>query len=191
MDKSNRTFCTLILALGVVGLMLASPADLVAQQSNLELPETKIRLIGGDDVSLAGQLAGHPTLLVLSFEREQLDDLKSWMTIDSTLCAATPDLRRLSIPVLPSGARFLRRLIDGGMADSVGSEQGCGRTATAYIKKEPLLAALSIKSEKEVTTLLLSSDGAVLWRGAGVATPEAIAEISEALEAAANGSAGL
>ncbi|MBJ93933.1 MAG: hypothetical protein CMP23_05585 [Rickettsiales bacterium] len=190
MTTTLRTLATLLLTAASLALF-ASPAQVSAQGKSLDLPDTKIRPIGGDDVSLTSQLAGHATLLVLSFERDQLDDLKSWMSVDRELCASNPGLRRLSIPVLPSGARFLRRLIDGGMADSVGAEKGCGQTATAYIKKAPLLEALSIKDETNVVSLLVSAEGTVIWRGQGAATPQAIDEVRSLLEGADNSTAGL
>ncbi|HCP46694.1 MAG TPA: hypothetical protein DIU15_11660 [Deltaproteobacteria bacterium] len=191
MDMNARSLLNTLLVASILSLLIVSPTDVAAQQSSLQLPKTEVRLLGGEDVNLATQLAGHPTLLVLSFERDQVDDLKSWMAVDRELCTAVPNLRRLSIPVLPSAARFLRRVIDGGMADTVGTEKGCGRTATAYIKKEPLLAALSIKDEQDVSAILVSAEGTVLWRGKGAATPAVIAQLREVLENGGGSVAGL
>ena len=88
---------------------------------------------------------------------------------------------------MPRSARFLRGVIDGPMAKEVGTETGCGRTATAYLSKPPFLAALAVEDEEEVTAILLSSEGQELWRARGAATPDVLAALRARLPSASPG----
>ena len=153
-------------------LLLASPG--LAANDSILLPDVSMRMLDGLETSLQAATQGHPSLLVLSFQRNQRADMESWMVVDEETCGRHPTLRRISLALLPSGIRLLRRVIDPAIAESVGAEHGCGRTATAYLDKRPLLQSLAVQSEDEVLIILLSGNGTELWRGSGAATPESV-----------------
>ena len=60
MDMNARSILNTLLVASIVSLLVVSPTDVAAQQNSLQLPKTEVRLLGGEDVNLATQLAGHP-----------------------------------------------------------------------------------------------------------------------------------
>lgn len=134
--------------------------------------------LAGDDVTFAGLVGSGTAVVLISFERDQTEDM----------LAAFPALERLAsgstryavAPVLPRGIRAMGGLIDRGIRKRVPVASRQARTATFYLDKEAFRAALGIAHEDELA-LLIVRDGAVVWRGEGPVTPGREAEVAAAL----------
>ena len=81
-EVSPRIHWVLWLLLAV----MAVPSGAWAQADARALPEATINRLDSGERPLSPELLGHPTLLVLSFQRDQLEDLKSWMQVDAAIC---------------------------------------------------------------------------------------------------------
>jgi hypothetical protein len=155
-------------ALLLVGWLLAVPA--------LAAPPTDTGLtLAGTETTFAALVSDARTVVVISFERDQTDSMLASFDPLERLAAKTGAAWAVT-PVLPSGIRALRRLIDGGIRKKVPLGARHARTATFYLDKDAFTAALGIPSEDELAVLVFV-DGKVTWRGTGPLTPTMEAEI--------------
>jgi hypothetical protein len=156
-------------------LLLAAPLPAVGA----DLPVTECRRLTGEALTLPGALAAQ-TLLVLTFQRDQFDDMRSWAPVVTRL-AEERGLEHLALPILPRAASWLRRVIDPAMAKAIEPHAHRHRTATCYTDKEAFMAGVGVSDEARVVLVLVDATGRVTWRGAGPRAPATEAALVAAL----------
>jgi len=114
-------------------------------------------------------LAGERNLVLLGFQREQQEDIDTWLAPLPALTKLHPDLAFYELPVIDRPNFLLRWIIDTGMRSGIPDKQQRARTITLYLDKKKFLKELQIESEKTIYALLIDKTGKVLWRAEGKA----------------------
>ncbi len=133
-------------------------------------------------IQLPGGLAGELNVLLVAFQREQQNDVDTWLPLLPALMKAHPKLAYYEIPVISRSNSLLSWIIDNGMRGGIPDKQQRARTITLYLDKKPFLKTLEISSEDRIYILVVNKNGKVLWRTEGVASQEKL----ESLEAFLN-----
>jgi hypothetical protein len=93
--------------------------------------------------------------------------IDSWMPFLQRLSDRYPAFAYYELPVLATGWRLSRGMIDSGMRAGVSDQQARERTITLYLDKDAFRQALDIPDEDTIRLLLLDASGEVLWRTEG------------------------
>jgi hypothetical protein len=123
-------------------------------------------------LQLPGGLAGEVNILLVAFQREQQDDINTWLPLLPALVKRNPKLAYYEIPVISRSNFLLRWVINNGMRGGIPDKEQRARTITLYLDKKPFLKALEISSEDQIYVLLVNKSGEVLWRTEGVVSQE-------------------
>jgi hypothetical protein len=123
-------------------------------------------------VYLPQDFEGKCNIVFIAFLRWQQASIDSWMPFVSELEKANEYLRYYELPTIQRLNWFSRTFINEGMRAGIPDRKARTRTITLYLDKQPFMAALQIPHEAEISVLLISKDGEVLWRTMGAFTPE-------------------
>lgn len=169
-----------------VGLSLAVGAGMMlsAQTTRSQTPrkpDDRGANLEGRDFSLPRDFEGEQNLVFVAFQREQQEDVDTWVPLAKRLARERPGLRYYEIPTLNRGWRLFRPMIDGGMRGGIPDRSAREATITLYIAKEPFRQALGIPDEERIHTLLVDRAGRVTWRADGPFTPDKGAALERAL----------
>ena len=167
---------TLAVATMTTGSAGRSPA-----QADGRFPSVSGRSLAGREYVLPRDFAGERNVVVVAFKREQQREVASWTPALVELEKRTPAVRVYGVPTLPSGARFMRGIIDRGMRRGTPDEAERERTITLYVDTDAFRRALAIPDDRQVQVLLLDRAGTVLWRTAGRYDAARMQALSDAL----------
>ncbi|HVZ47655.1 MAG TPA: hypothetical protein VG916_02650, partial [Gemmatimonadaceae bacterium] len=95
------------------------------------------------------------------------------------------DVSTYELPTLTRSYRWVRPMIDGGMARGIPDKRVRERTITLYIDKTPFKRALGIPDEDRIRVFLVGRAGRVYWRAVGRWTAEAGDSLRAVLDAVA------
>jgi hypothetical protein len=144
----------------------------------LRFPALETRDLEGRVVLLPESLPGPADVLVLAFRRGQQRDVDGWR--DAVLGLGARSVGFWEIPVIGRAWSPVRGWIDGGMARAIPDISVRTHTLTAYADTGVVRDALGIDGPGQVAPILVV-DGVVRWQARGPATPDAIAELAEAV----------
>jgi hypothetical protein len=144
----------------------------------MRLARVGVRALDGTWRRLPQQLPALRTLVVVAFKQRQQADVDRW--IDLAVRLGVPPgpypvddgaTAVIEVPVL--GRRWLpaRRLIDGGMAASIGDPVVLARTLTSYTDPTAFRRRCGIASADEVTAMVATRDGSVHFVASGPPAP--------------------
>jgi hypothetical protein len=130
-------------------------------------PVIKGKALTGDSVQVPDDLAGDLNLIVVAFQREQQEDVDTWIPGAESLEKSVDSLRFYEFPVLPEMNSVSKWFIYRGMRSGITSERARERTVTFHLDKEQFRRDLGIESEDYISVFLVDSEGALIWRGLG------------------------
>ena len=138
-------------------------------------PTVRARSLLGVEMTLPRDFPAELTLAVVAFQRWQQSQVDRWIAravaagIPPTIRGATEPLSVavVEVPVLASGWRPARRIIDGGMTAGIGDPDVLARTITVYTNVAAFQRSLAIPGSGDVHALVVTRDGAILARGHG------------------------
>jgi hypothetical protein len=119
-------------------------------------------------LNLPGDFDGSRNLLLVAFQREQQEQVDTWLREMKRFEEVDPGFRYYELPTIQSPNRLLRWIIDTGMRRGIPDPKARARTITLYIDKVPFLKALGITDERRIHCFLVDRTGRVLWRTEGM-----------------------
>jgi hypothetical protein len=128
---------------------------------------------------------GDWNVAIVAFRREQQADVDTWTAPLAAMLRGRPDVSTYELPTLTRSYRWLRPMIDGGMARGIPDQRTREHTITLYIDKTPFKRALAIPDEERIRVFLVGRAGRVYWRAAGRWTAEAGDSLRAVLDAVA------
>lgn len=153
------------------------------------LAPIEVRALDGRRLRVPAELPAERTLVVLAFRQRQQRDVDAWIALATALgVPASPhgatepmSTAVVEVPVLPRRYAPARRLIDGGMASSIGDPAVLARTLTAYTDVERVRRDCGLRTTAEVSALLVDRSGRASFHAVGPPTSADRAALAAAL----------
>jgi hypothetical protein len=117
--------------------------------------------------TLPDDFEGSRNLLLVAFQREQQQQVDTWLREMRRFEELDPEFRFYELPTIQSPNRLVRWFIDTGMRRGIPDLKARSRTITLYIDKQPFLKVLGITDENRIYCFLVNRSGQVLWRAEG------------------------
>jgi len=146
------------------GLMLGSEAIV---NGKTKFPRLIASNLEKRTFTLPGEFEGSRNLLLVAFQREQQQQVDTWLREMKQFEEQDPEFRYYELPTIQSPNRLVRWFIDTGMRRGIPDQKARSRTITLYIDKKPFLKALGITDENRIHCFLVNRSGQVLWRAEG------------------------
>jgi hypothetical protein len=132
--------------------------------------------------NLPEDFEGTHNLLLVAFQREQQEQVDTWLREMKRFENVDPGLHYYELPTIQSPNRLVRWFIDTGMRRGIPDQKARARTITLYIDKQPFLEALGIPEEKRIYCFLVDRTGRILWRDEGIFDESKAAGLKESLQ---------
>lgn len=160
----------LLAGLGVGCLMLAScrhqPLGLRDQAQRVRAPYFPMitaENLNKKQVTLPGDLAGRPALVLIAYQRQQQTNVNTWLDRIDEIEAAIPGVQIIETPTISSGKwGWMAGFIDGGMRSGIPDPEARGRTITLYTDVSLFNQALMIEDTDTIYAVLLDEVGEVM-----------------------------
>ncbi len=155
----------IILITGILFLTMTSNAQTT-------FPEIRAQSLAGERYTFPEQTAGEIALIVVAFKRQSQPYIDQWVKLWQDHFGSDNRYTFYEIPMLSSGLRIIRGMIDGGMRSGIPPEKQV-HTATYYGPLEKYYQALGITDHSLPYYFLLDQQGQIVWRDSGQLTNEA------------------
>jgi hypothetical protein len=132
--------------------------------------------------TLPDDFEGSRNLLLVAFQREQQQQVDTWLREMKRFEELDPEFRYYELPTIQSPNRLVRWFIDTGMRRGIPDQKARSRTITLYIDKKPFVKALGIAAENRIYCFLVNRSGQVLWRTEGEFDDSKAASLGECLQ---------
>jgi hypothetical protein len=157
-------------------LVTQSP-DARAQDDMGRFPRVEGTNLEGERFTLPADFAGEINVVLVAFQRDQQQDVDTWMPLLKRIADTNAGLRVYELPTLARRYRLMRSFIDGGMRAGIPDRAVRAATVTLYIDKSPFRRALGLPDEDRIYVLLVDREGRVHWRTDGAFDAKAGAEL--------------
>jgi hypothetical protein len=173
---------TLRTLLPVLALIATTAPSLDAQQ---KIPELHTTAFSGEHVDLPAALAGHTTVLILSFSQGSRDSVTAWFRQLAADYKTSPTVLYYNLPVLAGAPGFLRGSITKKIKETVPAPAQ-PRFLPVYDHEDEWKAAAGYAKHDPDGTLYLvvvDSTGTILFHfaTASAPTPQTYGEIRKAV----------
>ena len=162
MNSVTAVMVPLILVVSALGGDATPPSKTAAK-----FPELKASNLESREFNLPGDFAGERNLVLIAFQREQQEQLDTWLKEMKRFQEADPGFQYYELPTIDKLNPLMRWFIDSGMRRGIPDKNARARTITLYIDKKPFAESLQLPTEKTVYALLVDRSGNVLWRAEG------------------------
>ncbi|MFP4469230.1 MAG: TlpA family protein disulfide reductase [Bacteroidales bacterium] len=136
-----------------------------------QFPEIKARSLSGNEYVFPAKASGKITLIVVAFKRQSQPVINQWVEFWENNFGNDGGFDFYEIPMLASGWKIMRGIIDGGMQSGVPSEKH-DKTATYYGPLDHYYNDLEIDDPSIPYLFLLAPDGTIAWRSSGILTTD-------------------
>lgn len=157
----------MVLVFALLSLSSSSPASPVAG-----FPVVTLEALDKQKLTVPPGLEGQLNLLLLSFARDQENQLATWTATAQALQHTDFTFRAYRMPVLERQNELLRWWQNASLRSDETDPQLWHWTVPLYVDKAQFRAQLGIADEKSVVALLVDRGGHILWRATGASTPE-------------------
>lgn len=140
-----------------------------------KFPNVTADSLAGTKESIPESCSGKVTLVTVAFLRESQGQLDSWLNPFYEKFGSSPGFMFYEIPMISSGYKFMRMIIDGGMRAGLPSFKH-KHVVTMYGDVEKYLTALSL-DPRSGHAFLLDRDGIIRFQAKGYATPQLLQEL--------------
>jgi len=158
--------------------------DAVAAENNSNMgkrfPDVVAESLAGTQESIPDSARGKVTLVVVAFLRESQAQLDSWLEPFIARFGSRKDFMFYEVPMISSGYKFMRLMIDGGMRAGIPNEKH-RHVVTMYGDVEKYKNALNL-DPRFGHAFVLDREGIIRWQGKGFATGETLADMAAAAE---------
>jgi hypothetical protein len=123
--------------------------------------------LNGKAVSLPADFPGPASLVFVAFERRQQEDVDTWKQFAQEVRKSFPSAGVFELPVVGSGYKFMRFVIDNGMKSGIPSAAERAATITLYIDVGKFARDLGLETTKQIAVFVVRPSGEVLARTGG------------------------
>lgn len=142
--------------------------SLSADDAEIRFPSIKGKALNGDKFLAPEDLRKPHNLLLVAFQREQQQDVDTWIPRLEKVEDANEDFAFYEFPILPEMNIMARWFIYQGMRSGIDSDRARSRTVTFHLDKGEFKKDLGIDSEDIIQVFLVDSTGVVTWRESGI-----------------------
>lgn len=153
----------------------------IGQGSSKQFPNLRGLNLEGDQVDLPDDFKTKFNILIIAFKREQQEDVNTWIQDLDLYVKQRSDLELYELPILKQFNPLMRFNINNGMRYGIPNQTSREHTITSYLDKASFKSRLLIPSEDEILSLLVNSEGQILWRSTGLSSPEKIESLKTIL----------
>jgi hypothetical protein len=118
-------------------------------------------------VRLPDELKGERNLLLVAYEREQQQDIDTWLAVLDTFALKPPAFAYYELPTIAGGMRWMRAVIDGGMRQGIPDRAQRDRTITLYLDVDWFRTQIGTAGNDDIAALLVDREGNILARWFG------------------------
>jgi hypothetical protein len=140
-----------------------------------KFPEVTAESLAGTRESIPESARGKVTLVTVAFLRESQSQLDSWLGPFEQKFGNSEGFTFYEIPMISSGYKFMRFIIDGGMRGGI-PQQKHKNVVTMYGDVEKYMDALQL-DPRYGYAFLLDREGIIRFQGQSFATPETMKEL--------------
>jgi hypothetical protein len=135
----------------------------------------------GEERPLPDSFKGDLNIVTLAFEREQQENVNTWIPHAEKMEEEYKNVRFYEVPLIYEMNMVMRSWVNNGMRSGIPDEEARERTITVYTDRNKFLNMMNMQTET-IYTLLLDSDGTILWRAKGDATDEKLQELRKTIQ---------
>jgi hypothetical protein len=150
-----------------------------------QFPAIQATSLNNAKFHLPQDFAGRLNLVVISFAREQQQEVDTWVAVAQQIQSAHKDFSYYELPTTSREDLLYRWWFDAALRSNTTNKELRSRILTAYVSKHKFYKTLHIANEKQVVPVLVDRSGKVYWRAEGACTAEARLALQSAI--AANG----
>ncbi len=162
----------------------ASFADVQAAVENRsKFPTVDATSLNKDHLVLPANFGGELNLVMISFAREQQQQVDTWLPAARQLEQQHPDVQYYELPTTERENLLYRWWFNSALRSNNTDPALDGRILTLYLSKGAFLRALHIPNEKKIAVLLVDRAGNVLWQTEGAFTAKKNQQLQAALAA--------
>jgi len=143
-------------------------------------PEVTAQSLANTSESIPDSAKGKVALIAVAFLRESQPQLDSWLGPFTERFGSKEGFTFYEVPMISSGYKFMRSVIDGGMRGGIPKEKH-KNVVTMYGDVEKYMNALNLDSRFGYA-FLLDQEGIIRWQGQGFATAEMLKELFDLAE---------
>ena len=136
----------------------------------------------GTKRELPKSFEGKLNIVTVAFKREQQAEVDTWIPIAEEISKENPDIHFYEVPLIYELGAFSRTWINNGMRFGIPNEIARKRTITVYTDRKKFFELMKMEEDK-IYTLLLDSDGKILWQTDGPSSKEKIQSLKKILKA--------
>lgn len=145
---------------------------IAARDDRVQFPKVSGFNLLGKKFDLPGNFAASYNVVILAYDREQQEDVYTWLPLLQKLETNFSNIRYYEVPTLPEYNAIVRAQIDNWMIAGIPDKETRDRTITLYLDVESFNDALNIDSTREIQILLVTSKGEILWQEKGAYSQE-------------------
>ncbi|HTU49679.1 MAG TPA: hypothetical protein VMF56_03740 [Acidobacteriaceae bacterium] len=164
----------LVLVLPIVWILIGLFAQSVSSQPAPALGEfatIQATSLNGVRMNLPADFAGQLNLVIITFAREQQQEVDSWIPAARQVESSHSQFRYYELPTMSRENLLYRWWFDEALRSNTTDKQLRSRILTAYVNKRMFKKSLDIENEKQVVAILVDPKGHVYWRANGPYKP--------------------
>ena len=166
--------------MGLSGCIGAGSVTALEQPAPGYMPRMSGIDLLGEDRRIPESLQGDLNIVTFAFEREQQEQVNTWINMLDNLLQENPDIRYYEIPLIYEMSALGRSWVNNGMRSGIPSEKARERTITVYTDREKFFEMMNM-SKDYIYTLLVDDAGKIYWRAQGVANDMHLKDLNEAI----------
>lgn len=139
--------------------------------------------LDGAHMNLPANFSGQLNLVIISFAREQQQEVDSWIPAARKIESAHSQFRFYELPTMSRQNLLYRWWFDGALRSNTTDKDLRSRILTAYVNKHTFKKSLDIRNEKRVVAILVDPKGHVYWRADGSYTDSDMSALLSVLAA--------
>jgi hypothetical protein len=137
----------------------------------------------GEEKQIPLELPGSMRVLCVAFERQQQEDVNTWIDRLTPEILAREKLDFYELPVIYEASKAFRLWVNNGMRAGIQDDVARRRTFTVYTNREAFTSYLGLQLSS-ISTFLIDGAGKIVWQVNGPATEEKFMALLEAARSA-------
>jgi hypothetical protein len=132
-----------------------------------QFPAIQATSLDGARMNLPANFSGQMNLVIISFAREQQQQVDSWIPAARKIESAHSQFHFYELPTMSRENLLYRWWFDEALRSNTTDKDLRSRILTVYVNKHAFKESLKIQNEKRVVAILVDQKGQVYWRADG------------------------
>jgi hypothetical protein len=129
-----------------------------------QFPPVQATSLDGTHMNLPAGFSGRLNLVIISFKREQQQEVDSWIPAARKIESSHGQFRYYELPTMSRENLLYRWWFDQALRSNTTDKDLRNRILTAYVNRHTFRKSLDIENEKRVVAVLVDQKGHVYWR---------------------------